>query len=210
MAPKIQLAYFGEVRARGEICQLALSAGNIKYEFVEHSFATWPENKPKMRFGALPNLTVDGRPFCQGIACATYCAKIADIYPKDPLEGLAVDEIALTREDLLIPETQWFLCQDPAEREAKNKNLREELYPKFFSHFEQILKENQEKTKGKYAVGKKLTLADVILYEATTSCNKHNKDILDQYPLLTALRDTVAQSKGIKDFLAKKPAVQDM
>merc|ERR1712110_303814 len=127
---KMKLTYFG-VRARGEISRLVLAHSKTDYEFEERTFQDWAELKPKIPGGSLPVLEIDGKMFGQGIAIQTYLADIGGLMGDSAMDRFKINEISLVREDMLVPETQHFLCDDK-EKAEKEKNLKEAHYPKFW------------------------------------------------------------------------------
>jgi len=66
----------------------------------------------------------------------------------------------------------------------------------------QLIKENP--TKSGYVVGKKLTLADIIVFAGTETVADQNPAVLDKYPEIKAVRAKVAATDGIKQYLAKR------
>ena len=86
---------------------------------------------------------------------------------------------------------------------AALKGLMEDVYPKFFSFFNSVIKENPAKSG--FAVGKKISLADVIIFDVTYFISDRNPDVLTPYPEIRALNAKVADTPGIKEYLAKRP-----
>jgi len=195
---KVKIIYFG-VRARVEISRLVLAAAKKDYEFELVDFKDWPTVKPKMRFGVLPVLEIDGKQFSQGIAIQTYLARVNGLYSDDPIEALQIDEISQLREDLIVPESKHFLEQDEAEKAKKGKAMFEETYPKFLDYFVDILKTNGTG----YAVGKKMTLADIVIFEGTTTVSQLDPEFFKKYPDLVKFREKISKAPGIKEYLAK-------
>merc|ERR1712154_542092 len=197
MAPKMKLTYFG-VRARGEISRLVLAHSKTDYEFEARTFENWAELKPKIPGGSLPVLEIDGKMFGQGIAIQTYLADIGGLMGDSAMDRFKINEISLVREDMLVPETQHFLCGDEKEKAEKEKNLKEAHYPKYCKILEDLIA-------GDFAVGKKLSLADIVIFEGTTTLSQNQPDILKKYPKINKIRATVAATPGIKEYLAKRP-----
>jgi len=197
MAPKMKLTYFG-VRARGEISRLVLAHSKTDYEMVQLGFEDWPALKPKIPGGSLPCLEIDGKQFGQGIAIQTYLADVGGLMGDNAMDRLKINEISLVREDMLVPETQHFLCGDEAEKKKKEETLKAEHYPKYCKILEDLIA-------GDFAVGKKLSLADIVIFEGTTTLSQNHPDILKKYPKINAIRKKVSETAGIKEYLAKRP-----
>jgi len=202
MAPQIKLTYFN-ARGRGEITRLCLAAGGVKYEDNRIEFADWPALKEKTPYGGLPLLEVDGAPYGQGIAIAAYAATLAGCYGSSPEEKLKIDSIALYREDVLIETTKWFFEADEKKKEEASKKLFGETFPKFLDTLTKFLKENP-KNSG-FIVGSKMSLADLVFVEGVQGMYEQDEKCLDGHPDLKKLREKVVSSKGIKEYLAKRP-----
>merc|ERR1711974_239242 len=145
--------------------------------------ADWPNKKGKTNFGTLPILMVDGEEFSQGLAIQTFLARKCDLFGKTLLEGLKIDEISHLREDMLIPETKHFLESDETKKSELSKQLLDEHYPKFLGFFDSVMKKNTEKNKSNWAVGTKMSLADLVIYEGTTTVSRNCPDLFKKYPV---------------------------
>ncbi|XP_012941489.2 hematopoietic prostaglandin D synthase [Aplysia californica] len=196
----IKVYYFNRLRARGELPRLVLAAAKVDYEFVPVESPDWPKFKATLPFKQLPVIEIGGKKFAQGIAIQTYLAKTNGLHSDDPLEALAIDEICLLREDLLIQEVKHYREKDEAEKAKKEKDMFENVYPKFMKFFSEILKSNGTG----FAVGKKLTLADIAIFEGTTTVSQLNPDLFKEYPDLVAFREKISNVPGIKEYLASK------
>jgi len=159
----------------------------------------WATMKEKTKYGCVPVAEIDGKEYAQGLALANYFAKLAKLYPEDPLEALKTDEISQLREDLLVPETQVYLEKDEKVQAEKGKKMFDETYPRYLRYFENYLKESS----GNFVIGNKLSMADIVIYEGTTTISQLNPDLFKKYPLLVKHRDTIAAEDGIKQYLAQ-------
>merc|ERR1711974_279681 len=142
----------------------------------------------------------DGQQFSQGIAIQTYLAKTNGLYGDSPLEQLKIDEISLLREDMLIPETKEFLESDEAKKAEIAKQNQESHYPKYLQFFLDILKKSKS---GWASGGKKMTLADIVMFEGTTTVSQLYPDIFKKFQDLVKLREKVSKVAGIKEYLEK-------
>ena len=198
----LKLTYF-DFKARAEATRLAFVYGGIEFEDYRVGFPEWKEElKAKTTFGQLPTLHIDGQQFAQSQAILRYVGKLSKLYPDDIVEALRVDEILSHSEDL----TQALT---PSMRESdmdKKLQLRAELvsttFPAMFTKLEAILGE-------KYAVGNKLSIADLALFVQlnwfTTSLDGVPKDLLANYPKLTAIVASVRSEEKFQEWFAKYP-----
>eukprot|EP01035_Chromulina_nebulosa_P038903 gene38903-52542_t len=89
--------YYLNIRARGEIPRFILKYGNIDYVDVAIPINDWPQYKYDdniCHFGNVPSITLnDGKVISQSAAIVHYCAKLAGIYPIDPIEAAEADMV---------------------------------------------------------------------------------------------------------------------
>ncbi|XP_035824165.1 probable glutathione S-transferase 7 [Aplysia californica] len=202
-SPKIKLTYF-DIRGRAEVARLVLAAAKIPYEDIRIGFDQWPALKSSTPLGSVPVLEVDGQKFTQSVAIAAYLAKENGLYGSSALEQLAIDQVALAREDLTQAVGKFMSEKDEKKKAELEKTLKEEQEPKFLGFFNKLIKENP--TKSGFVVGSKITLADLVVFETTQMLSEKEPQTLDKYPEIKALRTKVTGSDGIKQYLAtRKP-----
>ncbi|XP_059150470.1 probable glutathione S-transferase 7 [Physella acuta] len=199
----LKLSYF-DLRSRAETSRLVLHAAKKKFEDNRIPFSEWSKVKPTTPFGSLPVLEVDGQTYAQGIAIATYLAMENGLFGSNNLEALEINQLHLLREDLIVEEVKVFQVKDPEKKNELVDNMNKNVYPRFLNYFNKILLNNQEKNKTNFTVGTKLSLADIIIFEGIQNVVQTNPQLLDNYPALKALRATVAEVDGIKQYLATR------
>ncbi|XP_005104780.1 probable glutathione S-transferase 7 [Aplysia californica] len=195
--------YFFDARARGEISRLVLAAGGKPWEDVRVAGGEeWQKKtKPTTPFGTVPVLDIGGKQYGQSLAIASYLAKQYGLYGSSPLEELVIDEVQQLREDLFRNEAAHFNEKDEKVKAEKAKVLKEETYPRYLGYFTKILKDNGNV----FVVGKKVSLADLVILESTTTLIQNVPGLLDKYPELKAHRERTSQVPGVKEYLAKRP-----
>merc|ERR1712227_448856 len=88
--PNLEYIYFG-IHGRGILPRMILDMGNVPYTNTQpKDFAAM---KPELPLGQLPVLKVDGKMFCQSLAIARYCSKLAKLPVLNNEEALASDMI---------------------------------------------------------------------------------------------------------------------
>jgi glutathione S-transferase len=166
-------------QGRAYTIRTCLGIANVKFEDEKIPFEQLAERRgPSGRskdvpLGALPVLTLpDGRVVTQSVAIARYAAKLAKLYPEDPLEALFVDEILDTLGDISsgVPRN----ITDP---EAFKKAREEYAAGKLVNYFSYLAEKLQEK--GPYLLGAHLTVADIGLYNTV---KYFRKGLLDHVP----------------------------
>jgi len=196
----MKMQYF-DGRGRGEILRLLLAKGGKTYEDARVTFPEWPAIKPTTPFGSMPVLTVNGKQYSQGLALAMYLARECGCYGSTNLENLMIDQILMCREDIIVPESKIKLGSgDEAEKKKQFAELEAGVYPKFMGFFNTVIKEN----KTGWAVGKKMTLADLIIMDVCEWAVSQKATILDAYPELKANIAKTKSDPKIKAYLAQR------
>ena len=119
----IKLTYFDFHGGRGEPIRLALSIAGIPFEDERIAHASWAERKPRTRFGALPQLEVDGETISESNAIGRYVGRLAGLYPEDPWHAAQCDEICDAVEAVSAQMTPSFQMKDPEERRRERERL---------------------------------------------------------------------------------------
>ena len=99
MSTSIRLTYFG-IQGPAEPSRLALTISGIPFEDVRIDRDTMLKMREEGKLSApgvagtqVPQLEVDGKILQQSQAIATFCAKLANLYPSDPWAAAKVDEV---------------------------------------------------------------------------------------------------------------------
>mmetsp|Transcript_20783 Transcript_20783/g.34808 ORF Transcript_20783/g.34808 Transcript_20783/m.34808 type:complete len:219 (-) Transcript_20783:190-846(-) len=98
--------YYLPMRARAEPIRMILHCGGIEYEDVTIPFQSWQDYKTGMEicpFGQLPSIQFPtGEVIAQSGSIIRYAAKLAHIYPEDPLEAARADMIYELAQDMNV------------------------------------------------------------------------------------------------------------
>ncbi|KAG2435919.1 hypothetical protein HXX76_007114 [Chlamydomonas incerta] len=204
MAPK--LLYFA-FAGRAEVARLCFNIGNIEFEDVHIDGASWPEEKAKLPFGQVPVLQLDdGRMLAQSGAIDRYVAKLAGLYPEDPLQAAFADQAVFVLQDIweAILTPSWTL---PAEEKIKAR--QEALAGKGGDKLKQLDKLVEPvQHSGGWLAGDKLSFADLEVFVMITNLisgmfDGIPKDLLDAYPAIKAFRNRVALLPAVKAYYDK-------
>lgn len=199
MAPQLKLTYFNGA-GRAEIARLVFHYGGVAFEDHRIDFAQFGELKPSLPLGQVPILEVDGVVYTQSIAIARYAAKLAGVYPTDPLEALRADMIADTFGDLGQPLSDIrFREKDEAVKAEKSKVFLEETAPKALKVIEGLVQ-------GKFVLGDSASLADFLVFDSIVNKIKATFPDFDvnAYPKLAAVVANVQALPAIAAYLDKK------
>lgn len=196
----MKLIYF-DTPGRAEASRLILAIGKIPYEESPVTPATWPEVKAKMPFGQVPVLQLDdGTMLAQSGAIERYCAKLAGLYPKDPLTAAFGDMACLFISDtfnLLAPSFSM-----PAEEKIKTR--RELVSGKIKDNLLMLAKHMEKRT---YVAGQELSWADIVVFCYLGWFKGGAVDgipttVLDEYPVLAAFFNRIAGEQPVKEHYA--------
>ena len=190
---KYNLYYFG-VNARAVIPRAVLSYAKANWENHIVKFnEEWPTLKKSglCEFEQLPVLEVDGKKYCESYAIMLYLAEKFDLIGKNPEENYEINNILFATEDYISPIFKAGHTQDEAKKKELAKQAEEKLIF-FIKKFEEKFVKNK---KGKYYLGEKLTLADIVFCAGLT----------DAVDLLKIEKDTIEKNapnlgKFIKDL----------
>lgn len=196
--PQLKLTYFNGP-GRAELTRLVLHYGGISFADDRIAFDKFAELKLTLPLGQIPVLEVDDTVFSQSIAIARYAAKLADLYPTEPVEALRVDMIVDSIAELIEPTIAvLFREKDEGAKAEKTKQYLETSVPKIFKALEKMVQ-------GKFFQGNKVTLADFMLFDFVTNglTPGFTAFSLDAYPKLSAAVANVQALPAIAAYLAK-------
>eukprot|EP00177_Eucheuma_denticulatum_P001051 GFKZ01001915.1.p1 GENE.GFKZ01001915.1~~GFKZ01001915.1.p1 ORF type:complete len:190 (+),score=48.29 GFKZ01001915.1:460-1029(+) len=184
-----------------------MTVGHIPFEDDRISFEQWKELRPSTPFLSLPILTVDGSVMAQSVAIERYLAKLAGLYPSDPLAALKVDEIRDTLVDVMMAVFKYRGDDKEKQREERERFVREDV-PRYLGGLEKRLKVFGG-TDG-WAVGEEMTMADLAIFAMglmfkSGIIDHVPQDALHQYDRLKAAYEKVAQVEEVKAWYEKYP-----
>ena len=192
----------------GAAASLALVIGGVAFEDerLNRDEMMALREAGKLPWGQLPLCTVDGSTvFAQSPAIATYCAKLAGLYPEDPIAAARVDEIVNfinqdVRERCIAPTMRE---PDPEKKKALRAELQETKLPEKFAMLEKRLETT------KFLCGDELTLADLSVYVMLNWVGMGvldgvNKECILKFPKLTNLVRTINEMPEVKAWNAEK------
>ena len=161
--PKYILHYFAG-NGRAVIARAMLSY--VKADWVNDAFTRedWPKLKTSglCEFEQVPVLEVDGKKYCESHAINLYLAEVFKLMGKDVEENYQITNVLMAFEDYMTPIWQALFNPDESKK-AELKKKAEEKLKFFFGKFE---KRYVDLGKGKYFLGDKFTLADIVLAAA--------------------------------------------
>ncbi|XP_067685411.1 uncharacterized protein [Haliotis asinina] len=200
--PTYKFSYFN-VRAFGELSRLLFVLAGQEFEDNRVDREVWPSLKSKTPLGQLPVLEIDGTAYPQSNAIFRYLAKIFGFYGNSDLEALEMDQVLGVIQDVYMAYMQTVFEKDEAVKAEKMKDLKEVKVPLYFGMLEKLLKKNGSTG---YFVGKKLSLADVSVFDVADKMSSVVK--LEDFPLVKKCSDIVLANPRIKAYLEKRPVTE--
>jgi len=197
------LFYFN-VKALAEPLRYLFAIGGIEYEDVRVTRDEWPALKPTMPMGQMPVLEVDGKRVHQSISMARFLAKTVGLGGINHWEDLQIDIVVDTINDFRLKIAVVSYEPEDDIKEKKLITLNNEVIPFYMEKLEQTVKDND----GHFALNK-LTWADIYFAGIIEYINYMAKrDLLENYPALKALVETVNAIEPIKAWIDKRPVTE--
>jgi prostaglandin-H2 D-isomerase / glutathione transferase len=159
---KTKLTYFDFSGSRGEECRLALYLAGIPFDDERLSRAQWDDRKASAPFGALPILTVEGRPpLGQSNAILTLIGSQHGLHPEDQWEAARHLAVMCAVEEMRAKLGPINRIADPAEK----KRAREEVAAGYLPEWGMTIERQIDA--GPFVGGARLNVVDLKLFVAT-------------------------------------------
>ena len=185
MSREVTLHYF-HGRGIGEPIRLILSAGEVPFtdrRYGIDEFAGMAELKARLPFGQIPALEVDGVFVAQADSAARLAARLAGLYPADPVDAARSDMIVLHQAEVQsaiakmsfdgVPGAPGTQMVPEAERERRIAAWMKSTLP---GHLERLERLAQEGT----MVGSALSWADVCVFNRFNQLLDLDAGVLDR------------------------------
>lgn len=201
----MKITYF-PFRARGETARLTLFVASIPFEDERVEFSQWPSLKSKTPLGQIPVLTIDDTTkIGQSSAIVRYAGRLSGLYPVDPLEAALVDQAYFQVSDVMDAVFLTLSVEEDKKAEARAKLAAEKL-PKLLEPLDQVFATHG----GKYAVGDKLTIADVHTYVMADifksgAVDHLDVDLIDKYPNISKVYQTFKKHPRVVEWESNHP-----
>jgi len=203
MAPQYKLTYF-DARGRAEPARLLFAHAGVTFEDNRIARESWPTLKPKIPFGQIPVLEVDGKMLPQSKAICRYLAKQFKLLGKDDFEAALADAYVDCVEDVTSNLREWWMEQEAEKKKQLWNKFIEEQYKPFLVRFEEILKKNGTG----YLVGKDLTWADLFVFECMSNIHSKHPEYYTAYPKVMEFIKKIETLPKIKTWIEKRPKTE--
>lgn len=200
--PSYKLYYFN-VRGRGELARLVLNYAGVPFEDYRFEMADWPAIKPKMPFGQVPVLEVDGKMLAHSHTIARYLARQHGLAGQNDWEQSTADMYVDCIYDLHGATRAATWEKDPVKQKELFDKVNEDLIQ---PHVERVEKHMTENGTG-FLVGNAITWADLAYYAYFTTpvMSKLGGQVLDKAPTLKKLVQRVGEIPQIKKYVETRP-----
>lgn len=192
---------------RGEAVRVALHAASISFVDKFLIYSDYQELKEKTEDwtwkNGLPILSVNGKEFTQSLAALRYAGKKSNLYPKDDLEALAVDEILDIAQDVLTK------APHDSNETIKLAKRAEYAAGKMHSLFS-LLAQRAAQTSSPWIVGSEMTVADLAVYYSLFKMLRDGDfdglpaTYIEAWPSLVALEKALPEHPVVKAFYSTK------
>lgn len=200
--PTYKLYYFN-LKARAELIRWIFAQAGVKYEDIRLDKEQWAKMKPNTPNGSIPVLDVDGQMLAGSGPISRYVAEQHGLAGENDLENAQIAGI----DDLLTDVTNrfarfWFE-KDEATKAQLKKDLDEKHLPFYLSFLEKCITTNG--TPEGWLFGKKVTYVDLRLALSVEFVQMANDKILDSYPGILKLKESVLALPNIDRWIKERP-----
>ncbi len=203
--PNYKLIYF-DTQGRAEIIRFIFAQAGVPYEDKRLTQEEWQQLKPSTPYGTVPVLEVDGKQLSGTTPIVRFLAERYGLAGSNDFENADIAGIGDVVGDLAQHAIRIFFEQD----EARKCELKKEFIE---THVPRYLGALQKRASGNncyygWIWGPKVTYADLSIYlmlEQVLISTTLVPDVLDRYPALKKLHDSVEALPNIAKWLKDRP-----
>uniref|UniRef100_A0A8R1IXB1 glutathione transferase n=1 Tax=Caenorhabditis japonica TaxID=281687 RepID=A0A8R1IXB1_CAEJA len=208
--PHYKISYF-PLRFAGEVARQILAYAGQDFEDDRIANHNWPAIKPKVPFGTLPVLYVDGKPLGQSHAIARYLAREFGINGKTAWEEAQVNSIADQFKDYFSEIKEYNMVKMGFAEGDADKLYKEVFLPSFKKNYQLFTKFLKSSGSG-FLVGDSLTWVDLLVAQHTADLLPASGSvfvakglILNEFPELRAHQQKIHAIPNIEKWLKTRP-----
>jgi len=200
--------YYFNIMGRAEPARILFAYKGVKYEDFRIEYvpgsgpgADWAALKPKMPFGQVPVLEVDGKMLSQTQAINRYLGRTFGMTGANDWEAAQCDMLVDGMTDVQNNLRAWFMEKDEEKKKQVWTAFENEHLKPFYTLYEKFLKTNGTG----HFVGKTMTWADIVLFGTMSWFDHDHPHILKAYPELTKFVHMVSSEPKIKHWIETRP-----
>ena len=202
------ILYYLPLRARCESIRMILRYGGVNYEDVTIPMTEWPvlkANRCIAPFGQLPSIKLpNGEIIAQSGAIVRLAAKLAKIYPNDPIEASRADMIFEFAQELnmINPLLNFW----PTETDTWHENYRTyfENLPRHLETLQTLLADRA------FFGGSTPNHGDFAIFHILDACLTMRSECLDGFPSLLGFVQRVSSIPSIQQYLQERPPAKEV
>ena len=192
---------------RAELIRFVFAQAGVPYEDIRLTSEQWAEFKPKTPYGQMPVLEVDGKMLAGSGPIERFLAEQYGLAGSNAFENADIASILDVIVDLGQRLIQYFYEKDEARKAELKKGLEETHIPKYLGALEKRAAANNSADGWIY--GAKVTYADFGVYlEGAYLLKVMSQNVLDNYPALKKLRESVEKLPNIAKWLKERPVTE--
>ena len=191
--------YYGNARGRAERICFVFAQARVQYEDIRLTLEQWPEFKPKM-------LEVDGKMVAGSGPIERFLAEQYGLAGPNAFENAEIASILDVVDDLAEKLTAVYFEKDETRKAKLKKELNETHIPRYLGVLEKRAAANNSADGWIY--GPKVTYADFGVYLQGEYLQMIVPNVLDNYPALKKLRESVAKLPNIARWLKERPVTE--
>jgi prostaglandin-H2 D-isomerase / glutathione transferase len=200
--PNITLTYFDLAASRGEECRLALHLAGVPFTDERLNRADFAARKPKLPFGSLPVLTVEGHPpLAQSNTILRLIGREHGLHPTDPWAAAREEAVMESIEDMRHHMRPLARIKD----EAEKKRAREEAANGYLQDWAGYIERQIE---GPFVGGREPHVVDLKIFVALEPYLKGTidfvpTDVWKAFPKLLGVHAAVRQHPKVQSWYAR-------
>lgn len=194
--------YYFDFHGRAEASRLILTVGKVPFEDVFVGGESLTALKPKLPQGQVPALELeDGRFLVQSGAIERYTAKLAGLYPADPIEAAFAESIAFLVGEMFDAVAATLQMPEGSDKLGARATLIAGKLKDKLELFAKIVGD------GPFAIGAALSFVDLIAmgflgFIKSGFVDGFPATILDGFPAVKAYFNRVASVDAVKAYYA--------
>lgn len=199
--PVVKFYYF-PIKALGEGPRLLLAYGGQEFQDIRVDKESWPEFKPKTKYGQMPILEIDGKQYAQSAAICRYLASRYGLTGADAEQNFEIDEAVDFFNDIRAKAAQVHYEEDEKVKEKRHETYSQTVYPDLLGKLHDIVQRNNG-----HLAANKLTWADFYfagVYDYMKVMLRR-PDLDQQYPGFAKVYETVYSLPKVKAFADAAP-----
>ena len=203
---KTRLTYFDFSGSRGEECRLALFLADVPFEDERLTRAQWNDRKASSPFGALPILSIEGRPpLGQSNAILALIGRQHGLLPADEFEAARHLAVMAAVEDMRVHMGPIARMKDPEEKKRAREEAAAGYLPDWGDRIERQIGD------GPFLGGARIGVADLKLFVASGpflagKIDHVPPEVWQRSPKLLALVAAVKQHPRVVEWYARPAA----